>query len=72
VSPDLERLVGRAILDKEFRKRLLDNPDTAVKDGGFNLTPAELDQVREAIKDRNTRRDQLDQELDEVARGSSW
>ncbi len=72
MSPDLERLVGRAMLDPTFRKQLLDDPDGAIKSGGFSLTPAELDQVREAVKERGQRRDQLDQQIDEAARGSSW
>jgi|GEM_PF-896078 len=72
VSPELERLVGRAMLDPMFRKQLLDDPDGAIVSGGFKLTPAELDQVREAVKERGQRRDTLDQQLDEAARGSRW
>ena len=72
MSPDLERLVGRAMLDKQFRKQLLDDPDGAITAGGFALTPAELDQVRDAVKDRGKKRDRLDQQLDEAARGSAW
>jgi hypothetical protein len=72
MSPDLERLVGRAILDKRFRKDLLDDPDRAVQSGGFNLTPEEMQQVRDAVRDRGKRRDTIDEQIDAAARGSSW
>jgi hypothetical protein len=72
VSPDLERLVGRAILDKRFRKQLLDDPDAAVKDGGFNLSADELQQVRDAVKERTTGDDTLDEQIDKAATGSVW
>lgn len=74
MSPDLERLIGRAILDKEFRKQLLDDPDKAVADAGFSLTPDELDKVRDAAR-KNAQRGQaaIDQQLDfESASAGSW
>lgn len=72
MSPELERLVGRAILDKQFRKQLLDDPDGAVKAGGFNLTPDELQQVRDAARARGKGRDKLDEQIDAAASGSTW
>jgi hypothetical protein len=74
VSPDLERLVGRAILDKAFRQRLLDDPDKAVADAGFKLTPDELDKVRDAARKNAQRGDkQIDEQLEfEATRAGSW
>lgn len=72
MSPDLERLVGRAILDKQFRKQLLDDPDGAVQAGGFSLTAEEMQQVRDAAADRGKKRDKIDEQIDAAARGSSW
>jgi Ribosomally synthesized peptide prototyped by Frankia Franean1_4349. len=60
VSPDFERLVGRAILDPEFRKQLLDDPDGTVKGAGFVLTDAELDRIREAAKEPEAASRQLE------------
>jgi hypothetical protein len=74
VSPDLERLIGRAILDKAFRKQLLDDPDKAVADAGFTLTPDEMDKVRDAAR-KNAQRGagSLDQQLDfEATRSGAW
>jgi hypothetical protein len=74
VSPDLERLIGRAILDKDFRKQLLDDPDKAIADAGFTLTPDEMDKVRDAAR-KNAGRDagQIDQQLDfEATRSGAW
>ncbi len=72
MSPDLERLVGRAILDREFRKQLLDDPDGAIKAGGFVLEPDELRQVRDAVKARDPQRGVLDAELDQITARSVW
>lgn len=72
MSPELERLVGRAILDKQFRKQLLDDPDGAVQAGGFNLTPEELQQVRDAAQDRGKKKDKIDEQIDAAARGGTW
>lgn len=68
MSPDFERLVGRAILDPTFRKQLLDDPEGTVKGEGFAITEAELDHIRQAAKDRgNTNR-----KLDAVGSQSIW
>lgn len=72
MSPELERLVGRAVLDKQFRKQLLDDPDAAVQSGGFNLSADELQQVREAAQARGKKRDKIDEQIDDAARGSAW
>lgn len=72
MSPDLERLVGRAVLDKEFRRKLLNDPDGAVKDGGFNLSADEMQQVRDAVKQRAAGIDTLNDEIDRAAAGSTW
>lgn len=67
MSPDFERLVGRAILDPDFRRQLLDDPDGTVKRAGFSITDAEMDQIREAARDRAA----TDQKLDTL-RGGGW
>ena len=49
---ELERLIGRAILDPEFRKRLLVDPETAIQKEGFDLTPEEVELVKSVDKDK--------------------
>lgn len=39
---DLERLIGRAVLDPEFREMLFDDPERAIREGGFDLTEEEI------------------------------
>lgn len=68
VSPDFERLVGRAILDPDFRKQLLDDPDGTVKGAGFSITPDELEGIHRAAKDRAA----TDQQLDVVGAKGMW
>ncbi len=53
MSPELERLVGRMVTDKEFRDKLLADPEGAVKDAGFQLTPDELDRVKAGVDNLN-------------------
>ena len=43
---DLERLIGRAVLDAQFREMLLDDPETATRQGGFDLTEEEIAHLR--------------------------
>jgi hypothetical protein len=42
MTPELERLVGRAMLDKEFRDTLLANPAATATKAGFTLSPEEI------------------------------
>lgn len=39
---DLERLIGRAVMDKDFRERLLADPEKAIQEGKLDLTPEEI------------------------------
>jgi Ribosomally synthesized peptide prototyped by Frankia Franean1_4349. len=73
VSPDFERLIGRAIVDKKFRKDLLDDPDAAVSGAGFSLTPDELAKLRDAVQKAGKKRknDEIDEQFDAV-RAGNW
>jgi len=51
MSPDFERLIGRAVLDPDFRKRLLDDPDAAAKEAGLQPAPDEMERLRKALTD---------------------
>ena len=42
VREDLERLIGRAVLDAQFREKLFDDPERAIREGGFDLTEEEI------------------------------
>jgi hypothetical protein len=44
---DVERLVGRAILDAEFRERLFADPEKTVREEGFNLNKKEMAALKE-------------------------
>jgi hypothetical protein len=68
VSPDFERLVGRAILDPEFRRKLLDDPDGTVDAEGFAISEAERDQIRQAAKDREA----TEKGLGSIGLASTW
>lgn len=71
MSPELERVVGKAVLDKDFRKKMLDDPDAALAEAGITLTADELDKVKKAAKERGKARGHVDQTL-EAAKGSNW
>jgi hypothetical protein len=45
MSAEFERLVGLAVLDADFRERLLTDADAALHAHGFNLTDAERAKV---------------------------
>jgi hypothetical protein len=54
MSPDLERLIGRAIVDKDFRDKLLANPEDAIRDAGLTLAHDEMDSVKKGISKMKT------------------
>ncbi len=68
MSPDMERLVGRAITDKEFRRKLINDPDGAIKEAGFDLTPEEAEGVRKQAASRGVSPN-INRELDAAANG---
>lgn len=72
MTPDLERLVGRAILDKKFRKDLLDDPAAAVAAAGFQLSAEELAKLTDAVQSARKRRknDDIDEQIDSLK--SNW
>lgn len=50
MSPDLERLVGRAVMDPEFRDKLFADPEGVIKGSGLSLTSDEVDGVKKGIE----------------------
>ena len=67
MSPDFERLVGRAVADEAFRKQLVSDPDGAVKDSGLNISADEMDRIRETVKNRGAELGSVS--VDQVAAG---
>lgn len=49
MNSELERLIGRAVLDPEFRGQVLDDPEGAAKAGGFDLADDDLNQLRDIV-----------------------
>lgn len=47
---DLRTVAGKALADPEFRQKLIDNPEAAVKEAGFELTPEQLKSLKEMDK----------------------
>lgn len=39
---EMYELTGRAVVDVEFRKKLLADPELAVQEAGYTLTPEQL------------------------------
>lgn len=68
MSPDFERLVGRAILDPAFREKLLNDPAGTVRDLGFKIDDDELKAIQNAAADRAG----TDQKLDAVGVRGTW
>lgn len=71
MSADFERLIGRAVLDPVFRKRLIADPDAAAKEAGLQPTPEEMDRLRKALADPAQRK-QLEQIDQQAASLSGW
>jgi hypothetical protein len=61
MSPDLERLIGRAVTDKDFRDKLLADPEGTVKGSGLSVSAEELAKLKAGVK--QVKPDQLDQQF---------
>jgi hypothetical protein len=61
-------------MDKEFRKKLLDDPEQTIADSGLSLTPDEIKQVADAAR-KNAQRGnaKIDEQLGfEATQAGSW
>ncbi len=45
---EMYELVGRAVMDAEFRKKLMADPEQAAKEAGFTLTAEQLAALKSA------------------------
>ena len=70
MSPDLERLVGRAVMDKAFRDKLLADPEGAVKDSGLTLSKEEMANLKTGIEQVKT--DITTQQIDQDFLKINW
>ncbi len=70
MSPDLERLIGRAVTDKAFRDKLLADPEGTVKDSGLKLSEGEMADLKAGIEQIKT--DISSQQLDQDFVRSRW
>jgi hypothetical protein len=73
MSPDNERLIGRAVADKAFREELLADPQAAAKNAGLQITADEENQIRKAVDQVNADPDKYTQiELQAASAGTFW
>jgi len=65
MSPDLERLIGRTVTDKEFREKLLADPAGAVSEAEFKLSDEEMAELKAGVARLKTELTaaQIDQQL---------
>lgn len=50
MSPEFEQIVGRAVLDEDFRRKLIANPEKTVKETNLNLDAEEMKNLKESIE----------------------
>lgn len=74
MSPELEQVIGKAVMDPDFREALLDNPKKAVDDAGITLSKDDEKTLKEGVKEL-TKKVKKKDELDTIfasARGTWW
>lgn len=47
---DLRTVAGKAVADPAFRQKLLDDPEAAVKEAGIDLSPEQLEALKNMDK----------------------
>ncbi len=57
---ELHSLAGKALAEPDFRKKLMDDPEEAIKETGVELTPEQMQALKQMDKN------QLDAELTEL------
>ena len=50
MSPTLEQIIGRAMINKSFRSDLLADPEKALKDAGLKLSDDELKLLKSTLQ----------------------
>ena len=65
---DLERMIGRALLDLKFRERLFADPEKTLREEGFELTE---DQMAALSKIDRQKAQSTIEEMDQVM-GQPW
>lgn len=50
MSPEFEQIVGRAVLDEGFRRKLIADPEKTVKETNLNLDAEEMKNLKESIE----------------------
>ncbi len=65
MSPDLERVIGRAVTNKEFRDELLADPEGAVNKAKLKLSKEEIADLKAGVARAKTKMtpEQIDQQL---------
>lgn len=49
---DVERLIGRAVLDPDFREKLFADPEKAIREAGLELTETEMAGLMEVDREK--------------------
>lgn len=49
---ELHSIAGKALADPEFRQKLMEDPEAAVKDAGIELTDEQMAALKEMDKDQ--------------------
>lgn len=48
---DLRAVAGKAVADPAFRQKLLDNPEAAVREAGIDLSPEQMEALKNMDKE---------------------
>ena len=43
---EIKAVIARALNDEDFKRLLMENPEQAVKEGGFDLSPEEIETLK--------------------------
>ena len=68
-SPALEQLIGKALTNSEFRQKLVEDPEEAVRSAGLALSPEELQTLQGmSLEHRQQTMDELGERISPIQR----
>ena len=63
MNPEIERIIGRAVTDIDFREELINDPEGTIRKYGYSLTDDEIDEFAKTVRKNSKDKDKFNDSL---------